>query len=100
MSKSPENSYKKRGWNGYIDFLGYNKASTRNRKYFSFLKSRKFARSKNFKTIKEWHQYKRNNKKTYHLPYKPDRVYKNKGWKSWKDFLGKSYNPFYFKIKD
>jgi len=99
MSKSPANAYKKRGWNGYIDFLGYDKASTRNRKYFSFLKSRKFARSKNFKTIKEWHQYKRNNKKTYNLPFKPDIVYKNKGWKSWKDFLGKSYNPFYYKIK-
>jgi len=37
----------------------------------------------------EWREYCKSGKKPINIPASPDKTYKNKGWISWGDFLGK-----------
>ena len=41
------------------------------------------------KNVKEWNKYCKSGKKPINIPATADRKYKNKGWISWNDFLGK-----------
>ena len=44
-------------------------------------------RTLGIKTVKAYKEYCKSGKKPEDIPYNPDREYKNKGWKSWGDFL-------------
>ena len=77
-------SYKKY-WKGWPDFLGY-----KERKFYSFDIARDEVRALNFKTQKDYKIFARE-PHNYMFPVKPERTYKEKGWKGWPDFLG--YEP-------
>ena len=85
----PERAYKNDGWTNWGDFLdtkAYKKIN-----YPNFFKLRDFIRKKNFQSYKEYLNYVRNLKNNtldFYISPKVDRVYKNKGWISWGDFLG------------
>ena len=68
------------------------------RKYISFsgdtnpihtnkLTAKNYARSLNLKSRVEWYKFYEENKFP-NIPKNPQSLYKNKGWKGWKDFLG------------
>jgi hypothetical protein len=50
-----------------------------------FEEARKFVRSLKLETAKDWYTYKQ---RPADIPHSPDRVYRNKGWISWGDWLG------------
>ena len=52
--------------------------------FFPFLKARSIVRSLGLKSSKEWREYKMN---PPGIPRKPEKVYKDKGWKGYKDWL-------------
>lgn len=87
MPSDPKGVYSK-DWKGFADFLG-NKPTTQRRKWASFTNCRKWAKSKNFKSVDEYS----NSNKPIDIPSDPSRIYKNKGWMNWTDFLGNNIQP-------
>ena len=91
----PERDYKDEGWLSWGDFLGYEpghvaeKRSTSKRR--TFTEARDYVRSFGLKSKKEWQEWSMSGERPLDIPATPDRVYKNKGWKSYGDFLG--FNP-------
>jgi len=63
------------------------------RKFCTFQEARKFARSLGLKSVLEWRQYSKGEmpekgKRPKDIHSTPDRIYKNKGWKGYGDWLG------------
>jgi hypothetical protein len=83
---SPANAYAYKGWKNFRHFLG--------REYLSFKKARIFVRSLNLKNREDWIEYCRRGEKPDNIPTNPHHVYKNKGWRGWKDFLFGAYLSF------
>ena len=54
----------------------------------SYAEARAFAQSFKFKSQKEWFAFAKTPLKPEDIPAGVARVYKDKGWKGWKDFLG------------
>ena len=71
------------------DWLGTGRVANRLIKYRSFKKARDFVRNLNLKSGAEWETYCKSEKKPTNIPAQVYWSYKNKGWKGWKDFLGK-----------
>ena len=84
----PRNVYKHKGWTTMGDWLGTDKVADQNRIFSDFKDARKFVRSLNLNTLKDWQEYKRKGNRPKNIPGNPNRTYRNKGWKSWGDWLG------------
>ena len=88
----PELLYKDEGWLSWGDFLGYKKGhvakarSTPKRR--SFTDALGYARSLGLKSREDWLEFVKSGEKPSDIPARPDQFYKDKGWKSWGDFLG------------
>jgi hypothetical protein len=77
-------------------------AEPKDRSYRSFEEAREFARSLNLKGRSEWVEFMRGTRPEVKeppqdIPMKPDRVYADKGWAGWGDFLGTDNVPSYLK---
>ena len=90
----PDYIYKGKGWKGWGDFLGSGTIAPKNREFISFEEAREYVRNLNLKTIKEWIELSKSGIKPSNIPANPAQTYKNKGWISWRDFLGSNYLPF------
>ena len=93
IPNTPHHVYKGQGWKGIGDWLGTGIVAPRNKKYCSFKKARAFVRSLGIKNQKEWIKYCKGElhkkvKFPEDIPAKPQRVYKDKGWKGMGDWLG------------
>jgi len=89
---SPDIVYKKRGWKNYRDWLGYYGKGGKDWK--SYDEAKKFVHQLDLSSIKEWNKYVKElipnkTKLPDDIPHSPYRVYKNNGWKSFYDWLGK-----------
>ena len=84
----PDKVYKNKGWLGWGDFLGTGNQSKQKREYLSFVEAREYSRSLGIRIVKEWMKWCKSGMKPSNIPSAPHRIYKNKGWKSWPDFLG------------
>ena len=88
----PELVYKDEGWLSWGDFLGYQPGHVaekrRTTKRRTFTEARDHVRSFFFKSKEEWKEWSKSGKRPPDIPSNPDQVYKNKGWKSYGDFLG------------
>jgi hypothetical protein len=81
---SPDRFYRGKGWTNWGDFLGvYYRYELR-----SYDETREFVRTRGFKTKNEFSAWATSGDKPNDIPSNPQRVYKNKGWTSWGDFLG------------
>jgi len=86
-------TYKDKGWKGIGDWLGTGTVSTQERKYRSFADAKKFVQSLELKSGNEWKAYCKGEMpdlppKPEDIPLNVNRTYKDKGWKSWGDWLG------------
>ena len=54
----------------------------------SFEEARIFVHNLSLQNVEEWIEYCNSGEKPNDIPHKPDRIYKNKGWKSYGDWLG------------
>ena len=85
----PSAVYKGRGWKDTPDWLGY----TGGKGFRSFENARNFARSLKLSSQKEWYQYCKGQLKGYpskpkDIPSYPLSIYKGKGWRNMRDWLG------------
>ena len=88
IPSSPAGTYEKKGWKGYGDWLGTGRIANQDRIYLHFKKAREYARSLKLKTGKDWRSFSKKGKLPINIPTKPGRVYKDKGWVSFPDWLG------------
>lgn len=93
----PDRVYKNKGWRSYGDWFGVWKEKSFEKKenikredkqYLPFEEAKSFVHNLKIKNVKEWFEYCDSGKRPKNIPYNPDRVYKNKGWKSYPDWLG------------
>ena len=85
----PGNVYKNKGWISNGDFLGTGYIANQLKIYLSYNDAILIIHKLKIKNVKEWNKYCKSGKKPINIPATPDRKYKNKGWISWNDFLGK-----------
>jgi len=90
---SPERIYKDVGWKGIGDWLGTGTVATQDRKYRTFKEARIFVHNLGLKNQIEWVEYRkgkltRKEKLPKDIPSKPERTYKDRGWKGLRDWLG------------
>ena len=85
---TPNKSYKNKGWKGWGDWLGIGNLRPEDRVYLSFKESRSFVRKLKLKSIKEWRDYCKSNKKPDNIPACPNGVYRGNGWINFGDWLG------------
>jgi len=88
ISKGPELYYKNKGWKGMGDWLGTGIIQPQLMKYRSFDDAKKFVHALKLKNRDEWFKFCNSDNKPEDIPYSPDKVYKNKGWKRMGDWLG------------
>ncbi|MBU3664401.1 MAG: hypothetical protein FGM15_00775 [Chthoniobacterales bacterium] len=89
----PNQTYARKGWAGFGDWLGTGTVAPRLRKYRSFIKARAFARTLGLRGEHEWRDYCRGDffrtqpPKPQDIPYHPERTYPAKGWAGYSDWL-------------
>lgn len=90
IPSSPGKFYKDNGWINWGDWLGTDRIADKYKTYRTFDEAKKYIQKFEIKSQKEWNAYaKSGGGKPDDIPYKPQRTYKDKGWKGWADFLGK-----------
>lgn len=85
IPKSPNIVYKDKGWLSMGDWLGTKTGF--NGEYLSFEKGREFARTLGLKSYDEWHNYCKSGNKPNNIPTHVNRIYKDRGWVSFFDWL-------------
>jgi superfamily II DNA or RNA helicase len=88
LPTAPEQIYEKSGWKGYGDWLGTGYIGTGSRQYRHFWEARKYARSLGLNGSSEWRAFTKTAAFPADIPVGPERIYKNKGWKGFSDWLG------------
>ena len=102
IPSEPQTVFKNRGWVSMGDWLGTGFIHPSKRIYRSFKEARKFVRTLNLKSRKEWNRYANSPAFPKDLPSNPVWVYRNSGWRSSGDWLGtgfifqgkRKYRPF------
>jgi len=80
--------YKNKGWKGWADFLlGDGKVIER---FMSYDEARKNINQLGLKSVIEWNIYSKSTR-AHNIPSAPYKIYKNKGWIGWADWLGHNY---------
>lgn len=64
-----------------------------NEKYLSFENAKKIALGLKLKSNSEWRLYCKSGQRPKNIPCNPDRIYKQKGWINWTDWLGSNTKP-------
>ncbi|MFI4957506.1 MAG: DEAD/DEAH box helicase family protein, partial [Gammaproteobacteria bacterium] len=84
----PDFAYQNDGWISWGDWLGTGNIAPAKRVFHSFDEARRFLKTLNLKSKKEWQEYSKGGGRPVGIPAAPDRTYKNAGWISWADWLG------------
>ena len=87
----PVRVYKDKGWAGMGDWLGTGTIKTQDRVYRPFEEARAFVQSLNLSSREEWGEYAKSGDKPADIALGSDKIYSQKGWQGWPDFLG--YEP-------
>jgi hypothetical protein len=88
LPTNPDKSYRNIGWVSWGDFLNTGVVAPGNQKYIDFEIAKKYVRSLNLKTGKEWNEFCNSNMKPANIPASPNYIYKNNGWSGMGDWLG------------
>jgi superfamily II DNA or RNA helicase len=86
---TPSRTYKNSGWLSLGDWLGTGKIADINKIFRPFVEARRYVHKLNLKSWNEWRQYYKSGIKPDDIPTSPDKTYRDKGWVSWNDWLGK-----------
>ncbi len=87
IPSNPQNTYRE-NWIRWGDWLGTGTVAQKDRKFRSFETARDYVHSFGLKSQREWIVFTKSNKLPNDIPVSPWRVYKNKGWKNFGDWIG------------
>ena len=82
---APAQVYKYSGFVSMPDFLGYN---SKFQDWLSYEEALSYVHSLNLQSVTEWRDYTKTEKYNVKIPKAPNNFYKNKGWKSFVEWLG------------
>jgi superfamily II DNA or RNA helicase len=88
IPRNPDGVYKNKGWIDWGEWLGTGRVANQNRTYREFIKARSYIQSLSLRSQREWNNFVKTGKLPDDIPANPRQTYKNKGWKSWGDWLG------------
>jgi hypothetical protein len=89
IPRNPPQYYSNKGWKGWHDFLSItNLEKVLNQKYIDYGTAKIFVNNLNIDTQDLWKHYCKSGKKPENIPFYPNSVYKDFGWKGWGDWLG------------
>jgi len=93
LPASADRAYRDEGWRGWTDFLGTDRhPHWRKQRTAPFEEARAYARALGLRSAREWRAFCRGElpgrERPEWLPFNPDRVYRDGGWRGWPDFLG------------
>ena len=83
MPPYPNITYKKRGWQSWMAFLGTKQLNLKT--FASYEEAKKRVQAAGIKSIKEYVKWQKNHK---NMPSTPSVTYRNQGWINWGEFLG------------
>ena len=86
IPKQPNKYYMNNGWVNWGEWLGNGKVSTKELEFLPYEEAREFVHKLGFKSTSEWRKYCK--KRPKFLPASPEKVYKDKGWINFGDFIG------------
>ncbi len=86
----PDQYYREFGWTSWGDFLGSQMSVAPIREYLPFVEARDYVRGLGFATLAEYKDWAESDQRPPEIPHDPGRFYEEKGWTSWRDFLGVS----------
>jgi len=87
-------SNKKRGWISWGDFLNTSRIANKNKKFYTYDKSKKWMLN-NFpkiNSVNKWYKFCKSDDFPNFIPKCPQLTYKEKGWVDWFDFFSKQKN--------
>jgi superfamily II DNA or RNA helicase len=94
IPKNPHLAYAKSGWQGYGDWMGTGRMGTRSKRkkqWRHFSEARKYARSLNLISSKEWNDFSKGLIdgliRPDDIPSNPNATYAKEGWVNWTDWL-------------
>lgn len=90
---APNIVYAKSRWVSWGDWFGTGTISVSARKFWPFKKARLFVHNLHFISAAEWRRYANGllpeiGRRPEEIPSSPERSYRNKGWKNFKDWIG------------
>ena len=91
IPKTPSQTYKNKGWNGFSDWLGAISGSGtkyKDRNIYSYEKAKKYVHDLKLKNWKEWMLIAKSGKLPNEIPKDPRLAFKNDGWINWGEWLG------------
>jgi superfamily II DNA or RNA helicase len=86
IPKHPASTYKNKGWISLNNFLGTNRCSCKNIRNYEEAKI--YVQTLNLKSQTEWLDYAKSGLLPADIPKNPRKVFKDKGWISFGDFIG------------
>jgi hypothetical protein len=84
---NPGRSYGKE-WKGWGDWLGTGNIAVTKRVFRDFNAAREYVHSLGIKSKPEWERYRQSKELPKDIPTDPSSFYRDKGWRSWGDWLG------------
>jgi hypothetical protein len=92
IPSQPDHIYKSFGWKNWGHWLGTGRVADKDKEFLDFREARRFARTLNLKSAKEWRLHWKTHKRPNKVPSAPEQKYINKGWVGWSDWLGNTDN--------
>jgi hypothetical protein len=88
IPSSPDKEYRKDGWISWPDWLG-SEGRVLAKDMLPFTVARAYVRKLKLKTQKEWREWSKSGRRPSDIPASPQRTYRDDGWISWPDWLGR-----------
>jgi superfamily II DNA or RNA helicase len=87
IPSNPERTYAGSGWIDYSDWLGTAIIANQARVYRDFIEARTVVRALGLRSKNDWDEWIRSSERPSDIPYHPERVYRDRGWAGWADWL-------------
>ncbi len=84
----PRVIYKNFGWISFQDWVGSKWAE-----WLTYEEASRYIKTLNLTSV-SWLEYAKSDLRPANLPANPNKIYRNKGWSNWTNFLGTNYNVF------
>jgi hypothetical protein len=94
LPRHPEDVYRNAGCVSWGDWLGTGSVGPGKRAWRAFPEARRFAHALGPQSKEQWQELYESGRLPADIPAGPHTVYRDKGWVSWPDWLGKKWRGF------